>query len=233
MSLPKIDLPLFELTVPSSGKKLKYRPFTVKEEKILLVAQETEELDQIILAIKQIISNCVIDVNVDDMPMFDLEYMIIHIRAKSVTNELQFTVIDSETKEEVKLKLDLEQISLKTDDRHNKNVKVSEDYTLIMKYPSIDKLKELQDPNNDNAVFNMMISCIDVLMSNDGDKIYKFSDFTKEEIVEFIEGLNAKTITDIKTFFETVPVLRIELPYKNNLGNERKFVLEGLNSFFI
>lgn len=233
MSLPKIDLPLFELTVPSNGKKVKYRPFTVKEEKILLIAQETEDLDQIILAIKQIIGNCVVGIDVDDIPMFDLEYMIIHIRAKSVTNELEFNITDNETEENVKLKVDLERITLKTDDRHNKNIKINDDYTLIMKYPSIDKLKELQDPNNNDAVFNMMVSCIDVLMSNDGDKIYKFSDFSKEEIMDFIEGLNAKTIADIKLFFETFPVLRIDLPYKNKLGNDRKFVLEGLNSFFI
>ena len=233
MSLPKIDLPLFELTVPSNGKKVKYRPFTVKEEKILLIAQETEDLDQIILAIKQIIGNCVVGIDVDDIPMFDLEYMIIHIRAKSVTNELEFNITDNETEENVKLKVDLERITLKTDERHNKNIKINDDYTLIMKYPSIDKLKELQDPNNTDAVFNMMVSCIDVLMSNDGDKIYKFSDFSKEEIMDFIEGLNAKTIADIKLFFETFPVLRIDLPYKNKLGNDRKFVLEGLNSFFI
>jgi hypothetical protein len=233
MSLPKIDLPLFELTVPSSGKKVKYRPFTVREEKILLIAQETEDLDQIILAIKQIINNCVVGIDVDNIPMFDLEYMIIHIRAKSVTNELEFNIVDNETKENIKLRVDLEQISLKTDERHTKKIKISDDYTLMMKYPSIDKLKELQDPDNSDAVFNMMVSCIDVLMSNDGDKIYKFSDFSREEIVEFIEGLNAKTISDIKLFFETVPVLRIDIPYKNKDGNDRKFVLEGLNSFFI
>jgi hypothetical protein len=233
MSLPKIDLPLFELTVPSSGKKVKYRPFTVREEKILLIAQETEDLDQIILAIKQIINNCVVGIDVDNIPMFDLEYMIIHIRAKSVTNELEFNIVDNETKENIKLRVDLEQISLKTYERHTKKIKISDDYTLMMKYPSIDKLKELQDPDNSDAVFNMMVSCIDVLMSNDGDKIYKFSDFSREEIVEFIEGLNAKTISDIKLFFETVPVLRIDIPYKNKDGNDRKFVLEGLNSFFI
>lgn len=233
MSLPKIDLPLFEITIPSSGKKTTYRPFTVKEEKILLLAQETKELDQIILAIKQIIGNCVDGVNVNDLPMFDLEYIMINIRAKSVNNALKFTIVDEETKENVELNLDLNNITLKIDENHNKKIVVNDQYTLIMKYPSIDQLKELSGSNQNDAILNMMISCIDLMMSNDGDKIYKFSEFSKKEITEFVESLSSKTIMDIRTFFETMPVLRVELPYTNKNGNKKTFVLEGLNSFFI
>ena len=233
MSLPKIDLPLFELTIPSSGKKVKYRPFTVKEEKILLIAQEAGDLDQIILAIKQIIDNCVQDIKVNDIPMFDLEYIIIHIRAKSINNELEFSVIDNETQENIKLQLDLNQITLKTDPKHNKKIAIGDDYTLIMKYPSIDKLKELENPDSNDVIFDMMLGCMDLLVRNDGDKIYKFTEFSKEEIREFVDNLNPKTISDIGVFFETVPVLRIDIPYVNNLGNNKVFVLEGLNSFFL
>lgn len=233
MSLPKIDLPLFELTIPSSGRKVKYRPFNVKEEKILLLAQETKELDQIILAIKQIISNCMEDIDVDNMPMFDLEYIIVSIRTKSVSNELEFNITDDETNEQIRLKLDLNNIQVRFDEKHNKKIKINDFYTMVMKYPSIDKLKELSNTSGSEAIFNMMISCIDLLISNDGEQVYKFSDFTKSEVNEFIESLGSSIIADIKNFFETMPVLRIEIPYTNNNGNKRTFVLEGLNSFFI
>lgn len=233
MGLPKIDLPLFELTIPSTGKRVKYRPFTVKEEKILLIAQETADLDQIILAIKQIINNCVEGIDIDNTPMFDLEYLILNIRAKSVNNELQFAVTDDETKEKVSITLDLDNIKLNIDEKHSKKIKIDDEYTLTMKYPSIDKLKSLSTSNGREAIFNMMISCIDLLVSNDGDNIYKFSDFTEKEILEFIESLNSKTLSDIKMFFDTIPKLRIEIPYTNSKGNDRIFVLEGLNSFFI
>lgn len=233
MSLPKIDLPLFELTIPSSGKKVKYRPFTVKEEKILLIAQESNSLDQVILAIKQIINNCVSDVDADNLPTFDLEYIMLNIRSKSVNNEIEFYIEDDETKEEIRLKLDLNAISLKINEKHNKKIKINDDYTLIMKYPTIDRIKELQNSNEVDGPYNLMIGCIDMLVSNDGDKVYKFSEFTPKEINEFVENLNAKTVEDIKTFFETLPVLRLELPYKNNLGKDKTYVLEGLNSFFI
>lgn len=233
MGLPKIELPLFELTVPSSGKKVTYRPFTVKEEKILLLAQETKELDQIVLAIKQIISNCVNGVDVNELPMFDLEYLIINIRAKSVNNELKFTVVDDETSENVELSLDLNNITLTTSPKHSKKIQANDDYTIIMKYPSIDSLKNILGGENKDPVFDIMVGCIDMLVSNDGDKVYKFSEFDKNEITEFVESLNSKTIEDIKMFFETMPALKIELPYVNKNNNKRTFVLEGLNSFFI
>lgn len=233
MSLPKIDLPLFELTVPSSGKKVKYRPFNVREEKILLIAQEAGDLDQIVLAIKQIINNCVSDVNIDDLPMFDLEFIILNIRAKSVNNEIEFNVIDEETQQEVKLKLDLNSVTVVKNEKHTKKITINDEYTIIMKYPTIDRVKELDNQNSTEGVYNLMVGCIDMLSSNDGDKIYKFSDFTKDEINTFIEELPATSITDIKNFFETIPVLRVEVPYKNSLGNDKVFVLEGLNSFFI
>jgi hypothetical protein len=139
--------------------------------------------------------------------------------------------VDTETEESVKLKLDLNTVELKVNEKHTKNVAINDEYTLIMKYPTIDQIKGLR--NAEDADYNLMVGSIDMLISNDGDKTYKFSDFTKEEVVAFIEDLNAKTIVDIKFFFDTLPVLRVEFPYKNSLGNDRTFVLEGLNSFFI
>lgn len=223
MSLPKIDLPLFEMTIPSSGKKVKYRPYNVREEKILLVAQESDDLDQTILAIKQIITNCVYDLDVNDIPMFDLEYIMLNIRAKSVNNEIEFSIVDNETDETVVLKLDINEIKLIQDEKHNRKIDLDNGYTLVMKYPTIDKIKDNED---------LVINCIDVLVSNDGEKIYKLSEYTKEEIETFIEELNPKVIDSIKMFFKTMPTLKAEIPYKDKNGKDKKFVLEGLSNFF-
>jgi hypothetical protein len=223
MSLPKIDLPLFELTVPSSGKKVKYRPYNVREEKILLVAQESDDLDQTILAIKQIITNCVYDLDVNEIPMFDLEYIMLNIRAKSVNNEIEFNIIDNETDETITLTLDINDIKLIQDEKHSKKIDLDNGYTLIMKYPTIDKIKDDED---------LVINCIDVLVSNDGEKVYKLSEYTKEEIEKFIEELNPKNIDSIKDFFKTMPVLKVVIPYKDKNGTDKTFVLEGLNNFF-
>lgn len=223
MSLPKIDLPLFELTVPSSGRKVKYRPYNVREEKILLVAQESDDLDQTILAIKQIITNCVYDLDVNEIPMFDLEYIMLNIRAKSVNNEIEFNIIDNETDETITLTLDINDIKLIQDEKHSKKIDLDNGYTLIMKYPTIDKIKDDED---------LVINCIDVLVSNDGEKVYKLSEYTKEEIEKFIEELNPKNIDSIKDFFKTMPVLKVVIPYKDKNGTDKTFVLEGLNNFF-
>jgi hypothetical protein len=223
MSLPKIDLPLFELTVPSSGKKVKYRPYNVREEKILLVAQESDDLDQTILAIKQIITNCVYDLDVNEIPMFDLEYIMLNIRAKSVNNEIQFNIIDNETDETVTLTLDINDVKLIQNEKHSKKIDLDNGYTLIMKYPTIDKIKDDED---------LVINCIDALVSNDGEKVYKLSEYTKEEIEKFIEELNPKNIDSIKEFFKTMPILKVVMPYKDKNGADKTFVLEGLNNFF-
>jgi hypothetical protein len=223
MSLPKIDLPLFELTVPSSSKKVKYRPYNVREEKILLIAQESDDLEQTILAIKQIITNCVYDLDVNEIPMFDLEYIMLNIRAKSVNNEIKFNIVDNETDETITLILDINDIKLIQNEKHSKKIDLDNGYTLIMKYPTIDKIK-----NDDDLVIN----CIDVLVSNDGEKVYKLSEYTKEEIEKFIEELNPKNIDSIKEFFKTMPVLKVVVPYKDKNGTDKTFVLEGLNNFF-
>ena len=223
MSLPKIDLPLFELTVPSSGKKVKYRPYNVREEKILLVAQESDDLDQTILSIKQIITNCVYDLDVNEIPMFDLEYIMLNIRAKSVNNEIKFNIIDNETDETVTLTLDINDVKLIQNEKHNKKIDLDNGYTLIMKYPTIDKIKNDED---------LVINCIDAIVSNDGEKVYKLSEYTKEEIEKFIEELNPKNIDSIKEFFKTMPVLNVIIPYKDKNGADKTFVLEGLTNFF-
>ena len=136
MGLPKIDLPLFETKLLSTGKKkIKYRPFTVKEEKILLIAQESDDIEQVILAIKQIIGNCCPDVNVDELPMFDLEYLLLQIRGKSVNNVITFQITDPDTEKPVMLELNIDEIEITKPEGHSAEIPLGEDSYLVMRYP--------------------------------------------------------------------------------------------------
>lgn len=232
-SLPKIQNPIFELELPSSGQKILYRTFTVKEEKILLIAQETNDIDQSILSIKQVVNNCLIDQNVDDLSMFDLEYILLTLRSKSVDNAVMFAIKDPDTNERIELELDLNDVKVTKDDAHKKEIRVTDEFTLCMRYPSINEFLELMKAGQDdaNANFAIMISCMDKLVGN--DEVYKFSEFTPAEIEAFAEDLDSNAVKKIKQFFETMPTLRHEMKYKNSNGDEKTFVIEGMQTFFI
>ena len=181
MSLPKISLPLFELKIPSSGEKIKYRPFTVKEEKILLIAQESKEIEQIILSIKQIINNCVENIDVEKLAMFDLEYILINIRAKSVNNMLTFAILDPDTEERVELELDIESIELKKDPKHTNKIKFDGDGIILMRYPAINEVKLFtENRGNSSKIFEIMVSCIEKIVV--GEEVYNTSDFSSKEL---------------------------------------------------
>ena len=233
MGLPKINQPLFELTIPSTQQKVKYRPFTVKEEKILLVAQQSGELEQIVLAIKQIIGNCIEGIDAENLAMFDIEYIMLKIRAQSVNNEIQFTIKDPETKEDVPLTINLNDVELKKNQNHTNIIELGPEFKIVMRYPTLNELKALANANNaTDALFDAMIGCIDSIVEGE-DTVYQLKEFPQKEIDEFVESLTSKTVSDIRQFFETVPVLRIECPYTNSKGNQKTFVVEGLQSFFI
>lgn len=236
MALPKIDLPIFETTIPSTNKKIKYRQFTVKEEKILLTAKESNDIDQLILAIKQILTNCIVDkINVDSLAMFDLEYLMLQIRAKSVNDVIDFEIIDPDTQEKVRLSVNISDITIKKSDVSN-IIKVNDQYSIRMRYVTFNELKTLAGASTSNKaqiLFDVMIACIESLIDNGGDAVYKFSDFTPGEVNDFVESLSSKTITDIKAFFDGIPVLRFEKKYKLKDGTEKTFVLEGIETFFI
>ena len=232
MGLPKIDLPLFDIEIPSTGKKVKYRPFTVKEEKILLIAQESKDIDQIILAIKQIIVNCVITVDVDKLAMFDLEYLLINIRAKSVNNEIQFSITDPDTKERVDLTIDIADVKIIHKDDHNNLIKVNDDIYLKMRYPTINELANIaKSKNSFENLFKIMIDCIENVI--EGDSVLVLKDFTDEEISDFVNNFSNDQIDQIKNFFETMPVLKYEAKYKNSNGDDKTFIIEGMETFFI
>lgn len=233
MGLPKIDMPLFELEVPSTKQKVKYRPFTVKEEKILLIAQESKDMDQMIVAIKQIINNCVVKIDVDELAMFDLEYILINVRAKSVDNELTFYINDPDTKEKTELVIDINDIKMVIPETHSNTISLSSDTSIVMRYPTINELNTLISNRNEQQIlFEIMLNCIDKLIVEE-DQVYNFKDYSREEIEAFIDDLTSTTINKIKTFFETMPRLRHECPYKDSNGKQKTFVVEGMETFFI
>lgn len=233
MTLPKIDLPIFEMTLPSNGKKVKYRPFTVKEEKILLVAQESGEAEQQILGARQIVNNCLVDEDVSNLPMFDLEYILLLLRARSVDNNIQFSIKDPDTEETVLLDLDIDEVKISRDDNHSNEVRINDEYMLYLRYPSIDEFISIINMNPDDPLVNyfIMISCLDKIASE--DEVYLFKDYTNEQIDEFMENMSGDVLKGIQMFFETMPKLRHELKYKNKNGDDKTFVIEGMRTFFI
>jgi len=233
MSLPKIDLPIMELTLPSNGKKIKYRPFTVKEEKILLVAQESDNAEQEILASRQVVNNCLVGTEVSSLAMFDLEYVMLFIRSQSVSNSLQFAITDNETEEEVRLEIDINDIKITKDKDHTNKIKINDEYTLILKYPTIDEFVQISAMNQNDPLISyfIMVTCLESIAS--ADEVFKFSDYTEEQINAFMEDMSGSVIKGIEVFFDTMPKLRHEIKYKNKNGTDKTFVIEGMKSFFI
>lgn len=230
--LPTIQSPLFELTLPSTGKKLTYRPFTVKEEKILLIANETKDPEQAILAVKQVVSNCFETLNVDDIAMFDLEYLLLELRSKSVDNTVSFSINDP-SGEKVSLTLDLDNIKLVKEEEHTNKIKLDDEYVLIMRYPTINEFTMLlKNPTDKEINFKIMVACMDTLASTDGS-VYKLSEYAEDELSEFIDSLSGEAIKQIREFFATMPRLRHEMKYKLSTGEEKTFVIEGMQTFFL
>lgn len=233
MALPKIDLPIYEMKLPSTGEKVKYRPFTVKEEKILLTSQESNDVNQIVLSIKQIINNCLIGKTVDELAVFDIEYILLTLRSRSVDNVVKFTITDPDTEEKVDIELDLSKVKIQKEDSHTNKIKLSDEYFLFMRYPTIDEFSILlgDEKSSSEKNYDVMLSCMDKLVSK--EDVYKFSDFTKEEVTEFVDSLQTDHTKKIKDFFDTLPKIRHEIPYKNSEGKDKTFVIQGTQTFFI
>lgn len=232
MALPKIDLPIFETTLLSTDEKIKFRPYTVKEEKILLVAQEAKDPLQEILAMKQVINNCLIDKDVSDLAMFDLEYMHIVLRSKSVDNNVAFSIKDPDTEETVQLELDLDKVKLVKKEDHTNQIKLNDDYMLYLRYPTIDAFVKIAEMSAADPLVSyfIMVNCLDKIASE--DEIFYFKDYSPEDIDRFMEDLGGDVISKIQKFFETMPKIRHEMKYTNKNGAEKTFVVEGLRSFF-
>tara|TARA_Y100000310_G_scaffold314867_1_gene364686 strand:+ start:436 stop:1140 length:705 start_codon:yes stop_codon:yes gene_type:complete len=233
MTLPKIATPTYELEIPSSKEKITYRPFLVKEEKLLLLAMETEKEEDIISAVKTIIDNCTFEkVNIEDLPLFDIEYIFLNVRAKSVGEVINLKLLcedDGETYTDVEINID--DIHVDFQDNHSTDIKLNDDITVIMSYPQYDMMIGTGDTNNTKFVFNIIRKSVAQIV--DGETIYERADFTDKELDEFIESLNTKQFADIQNFFETMPRLRHEVKFKNPKTKKvNKITLEGMQSFF-
>ena len=239
MPLPKITTPTYELVLPSSGKKIKYRPFLVREEKILILALESQDIKQITNAIKATLKECIVTrgVKVDDLPTFDIEYIFLNVRGKSVGEALELIVTcpdDEETTVPVKVYID--EIEVKKDKKHKQEIPLDAKLTLKMKYPSLSEfIKEnfefSGETSNVQQSFDVVASCIDMVY--DQDDVWAASDCTKKELTEWVEGLSSHQFKQIETFFETMPKLSHTLKVKNPKTKvESEVVLEGLASFF-
>ena len=230
--LPKIDLPIAELTLPSTGETVKYRPFTVKEEKILLVAQESDDVDAELLAAKQVINNCLINKDISDLAIFDLEYILMILRSRSVNNIIEFTVTDPETKENVNLSFNVDDVQVVRDETHTNKIKINDEFYLFLKYPTIDEFIRITELSQDDplASYFILLSCLDQLASE--DETYSFKEYSQEQIDEFMENMTGEVVSSVERFFATMPKLRHEVKYTNKNGEERTFVLEGMRSFF-
>jgi|TARA_B110000977_G_scaffold47799_1_gene64937 hypothetical protein len=233
MALPKIDLPMQQIILPSSGEKIKVRAFTVKEEKILLIAGEQNDVVVELMAIKQILNNCMVEGRVEDLAMIDLEYVFLKLRSNSVDNLTKFTIRDPDTDESVDLELNLDDVECIRDETHSMDVRINEEYVLFLKHPTIEEFAQVLTMDEKDPLTNyyIMCSCLDKLASD--DEVHDFTEYSREEIDEFMDNLDGGSIKKIQRFFETLPKLRHELKYTNSKGKEQTFVIEGVRSFFI
>lgn len=233
MPLPKIDQPLFDMIIPSSGKKITYRPFLVKEEKILLIAQQSGNDSEIIRAIKQILINCIQDdLDLDTLTIFDLEYAFLKLRAKSVNNVVKLAYRDTEDDEVYNFELDLDTIEIEMPKGINSKIEISDSVGMTMKYPSASITDSMGEFDNEVDLMTFFIvNCIDTIY--DEDTVYIADDFSEEEISEFLDGLDVKTFEKIREFFENVPRLYHKIEYTNNIGSQRSIELTSLKDFFM
>jgi hypothetical protein len=234
MALPKITHPVFKINIPSTNKPVGFRPYTVKEEKLLMFMSTAEDIEEVIETIKQVINNCCVDsINVDKLSMFDLEYIFIKLRSKSVGEilELNYTIND----EKYKFEVNLEDIEVKRDPNHKTRIILHNNIGAVMKYPSFATILKLEkqydedSKNIDSAIFNIFTSCVENIF--DDDKVYK--EFTKEELDEFILSLPKKSFDVIKEFFDTMPVVEHRKTLKLKDGSNHEVVMRGLKDFFI
>ena len=239
MPLPKIATPTYELELPSTGQSIKYRPFLVKEEKVLVIALESEDNKQITNAIKAVLKSCILTkgVKVESLPTFDIEYLFLNVRGKSVGEELEVNVIcpdDVETT--VPVIINLDDIEVQKDENHSNKIKIDDSIMMELKYPSLDQfIKNNFDFNDKNAMdqsFELIASCIDKVYTE--DEVWATADCTKKEVKEFLESMNSQQFKEIEAFFETMPKLSHTINVTNpNTKVESEVTLEGLASFFV
>ena len=240
MPLPKIVTPTYELVLPSSNRKIKFRPFLVKEEKILILAMESQDTKQIASAVKNVITHCILTkgIKVDKLSTFDIEYLFLNIRGKSVGEDIEVMVTcPDDGKTQVPTLINIDSIKVQKSDDHETDIKLDDTYTLRMKYPSLNEFIKSNfaggvDDMNVDDTFDLIASCIEQVYSE--EESWSSADCTKKELKDFLEQLDSKQFKMIEKFFETMPKLSHTVTVINpNTKKENKIVLEGLQNFFV
>ena len=238
MPLPTISTPTYHLELPSTKEIIDYRPFLVKEEKLLVLALESEDTKQITTAIKQVIKGCILTkgIKVETLPTFDIEFLFLNIRGKSVGEEVEVNIIapDDDTTS-IPVTIAIDNIKVKENEEHTKQIKVDDDLMMEMKYPSLDQFIksnfDFKEGNNMEQSFDLIANCIDKVFNE--EEVWSTADCTKKEIVGFLEQMNTQQFKEIEKFFETMPKLSHEIKVTNPKTKVKStVVLEGLSSFF-
>lgn len=230
MALPKIKHPTYAVTVPSTKQQISIRPFTVQEEKLLLMAKTSQNIDDIISAIKQIIRNSIIEsVDVDKMSTFDIEYIFLKLRAKSISEIVELEYKEPESGEVIKFKINLDDIQVKFNPEHKNKFNIHEDIGIVMRYPTLNELRTVeQSDNQEEAVLDILFKCIEKIYDN--ETVY--NDFSDQELQDFVNSLPIESMQKIREFFETMPAVEHNVKLKNKEGKILEVTLKGLNNFF-
>lgn len=231
--LPKISHPTFSLTLPSTGQQIIYRPFLVKEEKILLIAQQAQDPIETIRAIKIVIQNCIIteNIQVDDFATFDLEYFFLKLRSKSVNNIVTLSFKDNDDNQVYDFEIDLEQVELKVPEKHDSSIQVNDEIVIKLRYPRLEVMEQVRLIDNPtDFVFLLLKNCLHQIQYN--GKLINTDQYSNEEVDEFINSLDLNTYQKIQNFFDSIPKLEHILTYTNSNNKEVKIVLNTLNDFF-
>lgn len=236
--IPKIMYPTYNITVPSTKKTYKFRPFLVREEKILFMARASEDANDTLIAIKQIISNCAMeDFDVEVLPIFDLEYVFLKIRANSVDNMVNISITDEEDEKDYDINIDLNKIEINIPEKTDFKIQINDNAGVMMKYPAgnlygnkeINNLEE-NDEEASSVYYRYLAKCIDKIYMN--EEVIDASTVSDQDLFDFVESLDLKSFQKIETFMESVPRLSHTAKYTNSLGNEKEIVLNTLNDFF-
>ena len=238
MALPRLDVPIYELVIPSTDEKIKFRPFLVKEEKILLIAMESGESDDMIQSVKDIVNECTFNkLKLGEMPMFDVEYLFLNIRSKSVGEVSKLKVLcQDDMKTYANVEIDLNEVQVEVDgDIHSNKIELTDEMGVIMKYPTIDSfttngIKSITAAN----MINVIASCVEQIYDKKGEEVYDSKDSTQAELIDFVEQLNTTQFQEIQKFFDTMPRLQHTITVKNPKTKvESEVTLTGLNDFFV
>lgn len=244
MALPKIDVPIYDVKIPSTGKTIRFRPFTVKEEKLFLMAAQGDDTSTSIKTIVQVLNNCILDdIDVEKMPLFDIEFLFLNLRARSISEIVELSYKCNNTIHEengsekrcnnvVNINVNVLEIEPTNDPTHSTKIELSDKLGLVMRYPNMNFLGTDVSRDEFSIVIDLIIDCIEYIYDDDG--IYYSKDSSKEELTDFLDSLPSKDLEKIKSFFDTSPKMKKDLDFKcNKCGHTEKITLEGIESFFV